>query len=587
MSNIDMSLIHTDPKYISLASDFTARITKFTSVSGVTVGIASGEDFTHAPLAWHDLKTGDIVLNAEKLPGVNELLALSSGQRYDWMSDISSEYLWMFSASAAAAAREIPGALVHEGAHSKFSGYWTSPWIAEQPAHITSALNGLEEIRVETLSLSTEPSGHTKRWRRAALRASTNRMIMPDIEELTKERNPSALLSATLLIIGRNVGGVLLDYEVASLKELVVDAISSEFLEEAEEIFSQFVVLEDIDNADRETAIDLARRWSELSQKTLPEIPVDLPGLFDILSDIVGETTDGASKNADWGSDHAPGERAPSKERSETVFNTRGGRAPSKKIRKPRSEERRAAIELAKALENFTAPTRTAVKKTSAAPPGRLRTRAAVARSADRSAGRISTAEPWQYKKKSRTEATNIVAGIMTDVSGSMGWAEQFVATMTYIVGKAVRHVNGRSAAVVFGNTTVKVTGPGDDFTDVVSFAATGSSETPNDAFAALDGELRLTTSRASYDATRMVFVISDGFFVGDGEMAASARWVEHLTRNGVHVFWIFKSDHDANDKYYGRPACPKGAVPIIVNPALSDLKKANIVASVIKKVIK
>lgn len=586
MTNIDMHLVHTDPKYAGLAAEFTKMASSFTPSAGVTVAIASGKDFAGAPMAWHDLKTGDIVLNAAKLPGVDELLATGPYDLDNWLHEFRIERQWMFNRHRCPG-REIPGALIHEGAHSKYSGYWTSAWIEDLPRSTTSAMNGLEEIRIEALTIVDAEDRSSAQFRRAALRASSNRMIVPDIKELTDERNTRALINATLLVLGRHIGGVLLGYEVADLRELLVDAISSEYVEEAEDIFRGFVALRDIDIYDREEAIKLADRWHDLTQSVLPEIPTDLPGLFDMLGEIIGEVAEGATVAAGWESDHAEGERAPSKERAETVFNM-GGRAPhASKRRPPCTEERRAAIQLAKALENKSTPVREVSKRTSKVPPGRLRTRAAVTRSADRSAGRISTAEPWQAKKKSRVETTDLVAGIMTDISGSMNWATHFVASMTYIVGKAVRHVNGRSAAVVFGNSVIKVTAPHDDFTEVIEFPATGSTETPNDAFAALDGELRLTTSRHSKKATRMIFVISDGYFVGEGEMQAASKWVDHMTSNGVHVFWIFKSRGDARDSYRGYPVCPKGAVPVIVPPALPDMKKADAIAAVIKKTIK
>ena len=587
MTNIDMTLIHTDAKYAGLAAEFTKMAGCFTPSAGVTVAIASGEGFKTAPLAWHDLKTGDIVLNAARLPGVDELLGAGPHCLAGWMHDVRHERVWMFDdvSVSSCPGREIPGALIHEGAHSKHSGYWTSSWVADLPRTTSDAMNGLEEIRIEALSVADASNPSSARYCRAALRASSNRMIVPDLKELTEKRDPQALISATILVLGRRVGDILLEYEVAGLRDLVIDAISGDFVEEAENIFRAFIALRDIDIYDREEAIELANRWHDLVQSVLPAIPIDLPGLFDELGKVIGHIADGATVAAGWRGDHAKGDRAPSKERADTVFNL-GGRAPRGTRRSPYTEERRAAIQLAKALEEQSTPNREVSKRTSKVPPGRLRTRAAVARSADRSAGRLSTAEPWQTKKKSRVETTDLVAGIMTDISGSMNWASRFVASMTYIVGKAVRHVNGRSAAVVFGNSVIKVTAPHDDFTEVITFPATGSTETPNDAFAALDGELRLTTSRQP-KTTRMVFVISDGYFVGDGEMEAASKWVDHLTANGVHVFWIFRSRYDADDTYMGHPVCPKGAVPVIVPPSLSDMKKADAIAAVIKKTLK
>ena len=79
------------------------------------------------------------------------------------------------------------------------------------------------------------------------------------------------------------------------------------------------------------------------------------------------------------------------------------------------------------------------------------------------------------------------------------------------------------------------MTRPGDRPDMVRVFSADASWEAVVEAFTALDGALNLTRGTGA----RIVAVVTDGDFVGDGQMAGSAAYVKRLNAAGCIVLWI------------------------------------------------
>jgi hypothetical protein len=204
--------------------------------------------------------------------------------------------------------------------------------------------------------------------------------------------------------------------------------------------------------------------------------------------------------------------------------------------KKPSTALRNAAGKTARRLEALAAPAimkKSVAKKT---PPGRLKSREAVRASAERSRGMMQTAQPWRATKRTHTHAPPITVGVMTDVSGSMHWAQTMVGEVAYIFSNAGSMIGARTAAVTFGDNTQRVVAPGERLNTVPICLSNGKAETANTAFAALDGILHLTDGPLG---TKILVVVSDGVFVRTAEMDGAKAWVPTLLDAGVTIIWV------------------------------------------------
>lgn len=154
----------------------------------------------------------------------------------------------------------------------------------------------------------------------------------------------------------------------------------------------------------------------------------------------------------------------------------------------------------------------------------------------------MTTATPWERTKRLRTTSRPVVVGIMTDTSGSMGWAENFVADFAWTVATAGIRVGARTAAVTFGSRTEMVTRPGATPQQIRVRTANGSQEMFDEAAAALEGVLHFTTGAAN--AAKVLFIVSDGELVREGEPSRAAQRIEQFTNAGTLVVWVGASPH-------------------------------------------
>lgn len=210
-------------------------------------------------------------------------------------------------------------------------------------------------------------------------------------------------------------------------------------------------------------------------------------------------------------------------------------------IRKPDPDLRAEARRLSRTLEALSLPSVTLTKTPSTLPPGRLRGREAVRQSAERSMGLLSTATPWERSKRRRTTTKPVIVGVMTDTSGSMAWAQTLVADFAWILATAGQRVGARTAAVTFGNSAEMVLRPGEIPDDIRERAANGSEEAFDQAAAAIDGVLHLSTPM---NAAKVLFVVSDGVLVIPGEPERARQWLERWTAGGTLVVWIGSASH-------------------------------------------
>ena len=212
----------------------------------------------------------------------------------------------------------------------------------------------------------------------------------------------------------------------------------------------------------------------------------------------------------------------------------------------PTHIERTEIVKTARALESLVLPAITKRTVPSTLPPGRLRNREAIRASAERAQGMLSTAKPWRTTKRRHDTVKPIVVGIMTDVSGSMHWAEQAVAQFAYVWGNAANRIAARAASVTFGDQADAVIRPGEVPAKVMVKRADGGSEHFDHAAAALDGVLKLGVPNGS---AKVVLVISDAHLVISREADRAYEWCRKWVEAGTTVVWITPSSHGLTER--------------------------------------
>ncbi|RLK58462.1 hypothetical protein [Actinokineospora cianjurensis] len=253
-------------------------------------------------------------------------------------------------------------------------------------------------------------------------------------------------------------------------------------------------------------------------------------------------------------------EREAAEEQAELVFHgysADGATDPRAATRPPTDEERTLARRTGKALRRAQLRERARIVTTSQVPPGRLMGREAMLAAAQRARSAPVTARPFRQVTRRDTPEPPLTVGIAVDISGSMTWATETMASVAWLVAHAVDQVGGSSATVAFGEEVTAITWPGVTPVKVQTFIADDGCEVFTDAMRALDGGLRLTSG----DGARLVFVVSDGHFVAPGEKKRAAAMVERLVEHGVVMLWL---DLHRDGRLSGT-IVPSGAVPIPV----------------------
>lgn len=594
---INSNSVRTPGHWLSVSSSMTGAISKSRMSTRddliVQVVDETVDGFDRMPIAWHVPATSDIVLNAAKIKGMHELTKLSKRELDDYcdtrltgrygsdkqigFSIDDSRYL----GKVDKALTRVYGVLAHEAAHSKWSHFILEDWYVDLDQKIKGVIDNLDEVRIESMQAEYLDTF------RVAMRASS-RMLLPTDEEIKKIADEKGNLhvpsfaATSALTLGRADRGILLDFEVAELRGLTEDIVGFGRLQEMRRVWSDFAEI-DPDDAERDMP-KLAQEWLDLFPEE--DESIELPGIIGMIIAASGAAGEAAEKWDGLESDakRTPEDMADTDEESEAVFEIRGhgysrGKRGSTSKREPTSEEMAQSIKLAREFEKLQLRARSITKKTSAAPPGKLRTRAALVQSADRAAGRMTKAEPWQRVMRKHNDSPPLSVGVITDVSGSMRWAEELVAKFLYIVPRAVKHIGGKSAAAVFGERAEPILGVGDKVTQVTVRKANDGSEAFNSACAAVVGQLRLDDPK---NGARVLFVVTDGHLVAPGEMAAAAKWVENLNRLGCVVVWV--TDTRKGAEYSGFPCIPKGAKPIVTSARSYSDKLAQQMIAEVKK---
>ena len=132
-------------------------------------------------------------------------------------------------------------------------------------------------------------------------------------------------------------------------------------------------------------------------------------------------------------------------------------------------------------------------------------------------------------------EVETLTVGIMCDISGSMGSAMNPIATAAWVISNAVKRIQGRAAAVYFGNDIFSVLKPGETLKEVTAYSATDGTENFDKGFRALNGGLKLLTGSGA----RLLIICSDGQYGGKGQAEACIQHLKACRKKGVAVVWL------------------------------------------------
>jgi len=227
-----------------------------------------------------------------------------------------------------------------------------------------------------------------------------------------------------------------------------------------------------------------------------------------------------------------------------------GNRRKSQRViaSQPTAKARQHVVEVATVLSSLALPSITKQARPQQAPPGRMRSREALRASAERAQGKMMTAKPWKATVRRHTSAKPLVVGVATDTSGSMKWAESGVAEFAYVYANAGHRIGARTAAVTFGDHVHRIARPGEVLNEVLTKTANDGTEEFDQAMAALDGVLHLTTPGTS---ARILIVVSDAQYVKSNEAERAYRWVQAMIKAGTHIVWITdRSQNIASGSY-------------------------------------
>ncbi|MEV8438807.1 hypothetical protein AB0425_15645 [Actinosynnema sp. NPDC051121] len=455
------------------------------------------------------------------------------------------------------------GALTHECGHAKHTAWEPPP---DAPPGVVAAAMLLEEPRMEAAQVRRRPDD--RHWLRACVRdiVAADLHLFADPATAPKMTRADAAHTAALLL-GRADGGVLTRAEVDPVARVVRDVLGEETLGKLRVLWRRALRTADDDGA---TMLDLGRQWCEITG-TDPDTGDPDPGAAPDPSgtpDPSGGTTATGSASPLAGAiaavlddvvRHVAREQAPqdpaavaasakareaaadnvARQAARSVFTVGGprdGSTATTGTRPPTPQERSAARVLARALDTAGTRERVAVKSASEVPPGRLRMRGVRAAEAQRAAGATVTAQPFTRITRTPVPTPPLRLGVACDVSGSMGWACDHVASAAWILAEATRHtrVPADTASVIFGHHVRPLTRPGKHPAVVTEFASRDNWEDIPTAIDALDGALALSRPGAA----RLLVMVSDGRF-REQPRRDGQRKLDRLRAAGCAVLWL------------------------------------------------
>jgi hypothetical protein len=422
----------------------------------------------------------------------------------------------------------------------------------------------LEEGRIESFGTSVIPEN------RGFLRACALEIVLADLRETGVDISSMWTAAHIASLTSARVDAGSLEFEdVEALEEVLVKKLGSELFGKLRDLWIQ--AQDFAGHNSIEGLYPVAREWAKLVKDAAAEAGEPEPGqgettldesgelgefggaLRDALDEAAGSAAIGGAGDAadqqsqeEWEREVASRSSSSkrTKENRDTAADVFGkGSGPEVSIetrsrlvetRKPRGDERAAAVKVAQMLEKAKYRERDETEIKSILPPGRLRTRAVVQGAALKSKGLMTQAEPWRRTKRTHTDDPTLTIGVMVDISGSMSSAMEPMAVTAWVMSEAARRVQGRAAMVYYGTGVFPTLKPGQHLSDVTVYSAPDGTERFDKAFKALDGSLNLLNGAGA----RLLVIVSDLCYTYD-ETNHARRWIAECDKFGVGVMVV------------------------------------------------
>jgi hypothetical protein len=466
------------------------------------------------------------------------------------------------------------GVIYHEALHARHTA-WDIKYLADLlDPNEQKAFMLLEESRIERKGIIEKPEN------RLFLRSSALNLALEDADPETLATMGDVWQGAfvSALSLARYDAGVLEADDVKELYTSLTSILGMELYKELQKIWIEFQSL-NVSQADK--GADLAKRWVELLRESDPE------GEPEMGEGVMSEPSEGESGESEAKDSKAKGSGAMSKaleslEKSatETELNTSDDladqekqekwkdeaearqeqskdknkkREASRKVfdkttdpsstpsnsriqekRSPTSIERSSAVKIGQMLDKAKYRERSLHEVKSVLPEGRLKARVALQNSAMKSMGIHSNQPAWRKKVRKHTDDPTLRLGVMVDISGSMSSAMEPMATTAWVLGEAGHRIQAKTAMVYYGSGVFPTLRVGQRLAEVSIYSAPDGTEKFDEAWDALDGELRLTGN----DGVRMLVIVSDGNYTASQTQNAIDT-LRDCKQNGVAVLWI------------------------------------------------
>jgi hypothetical protein len=478
------------------------------------------------------------------------------------------------------------GAIRHEAYHAKFSA-WDIPLAGKTLKQDEfEALMLLEEGRIEAWGIKTHPDA------KVFLRASAMGLIIDEAKEVFSEQ--STVRSASSLVglcHARIIAGSLDELQAFDLVDKVNGILGSDLVMKLKEIIYQFQ--DHAIHTDISACYPLAIEWARLVREKAEEAgeqptKEEQEAFAEMMSDLLGEMKENISisnanelseqKQSEDMKESATAKANTSKEQKKNeeiarqVFSKSSGpgeastRSQLIEKRSPNGKERNSAVKIARALDRAKYRERGVIEIGSVIPPGKLNTRKIIQAKALEQKGIFTQPKAFTKKVRKHTDEPELSVGVMVDISGSMSSAMNPMASTAWIMGEAVRRVQGRCAMVYYGSDVFPTLKVGQRLKDVNVYSAPDGTEKFDRAFRALDGALNLLNG----EGARLLVVVSDGHYTSE-EMESAKAWVARCSKNGVAVLWLPIGDNGATAKHICAGANAE-VVENITDPSVSAL---------------
>jgi hypothetical protein len=464
------------------------------------------------------------------------------------------------------------GVVYHEALHARHTAWDTTYLASLLDPNEQRAFMLLEESRIEKRGVIERPENLL------FLRSSALHLALEDADPETLSTMGDVWQGAFVagLSLARYDAGVLEADDVKELYTSLTSILGMELYRELRKIWVEFQTL-NVSQADK--GADLAKEWVALLRQADPEGEPEMGegvmsepsegdesseseskskgsnAISKVMDALEKSATETELKTSDDLADQERNEKwqDEAKARQEQTKNNNQKQKSSAKVfektndpmgsgsasrlqekRSPTSNERASAVKIGQMLDKAKYRERSLHERKSVMPEGKLKARVAVQNAALKSMGIHSNQPAWRKKVRKHTDDPTLRLGVMVDISGSMGSAMEAMATTAWVLGEAGHRIQAKTAMVYYGSGVFPTLRVGQRLADVSVYSAPDGTEKFDEAWQALDGEVRLTSN----DGVRMLVIVSDGNYTYSQSQSA----VEALTeckRNGVAVLWI------------------------------------------------